>query len=77
MLICKYSSTCGLTTGDHALPHTKSQCLNEGRTEIVGASPPDLLGVVRAPQDFVTSAKRRFVSEFRAENLCFWRQLAG
>ena len=46
----------------------------EGRREINGALPPDLLGVMRAPRGFVTSAKRRFVSEFRAENLLF---LAG
>jgi hypothetical protein len=46
----------------------------EGRREINSALPPDLLGVMRAPQDFVTNAKRRFVSEFRTGNRCFWRQ---
>jgi hypothetical protein len=46
----------------------------EGRREIIGALPPDLLGVLRASQGFATSAKRRFVLEFRAENWCFWRQ---
>ncbi len=46
----------------------------EGRREINGALPPDLLGVMRAPRGFVTGAKRRLVSEFRVENPCFWWQ---